>query len=922
MQLTPSQKAAIEHPGRNLQIIACAGSGKTEVVARRVVHLLTPGRPDSLSPGNIVAFTFTKKAAAELKDRIIARTKESLGEIPGMADMFVGTIHGFCLDLLQQEVPEYLKYSVLNDVQQFLFIDRSSKKAGLTSSSDLTGKRLRRWVDTPHYLSAINIVREANLNPEKLRDCSVVGGLAKYRDLLRDKRYFDYSSILEEAASQLADNTSLRERLSDRFRYVIVDEYQDVNPVQERIVRSLHDLGARLCVVGDDDQTIYQWRGSDVSQIMNFAQRYPAVDQVRLNENFRSSPGIIGTARSFVETIAARLPKAMQPAGAQATEPGDIAALHFDTPEDEAQHIATTARALRGLSFTEDRTTRGLAWSDMAVLLRSVKRNGEPITTALKQSGIPYIVSGMTNLFHTREAQAARMLFYFMANREGVDETVLEMTWLAADLGLDQDPLREAIGDLGTARAAAHTETTSRWGAYSIQRVFLSFLETAGVRDERVPDGRGDVVFFNLGKFSQVISDYETIHYHSSPSDKYESFANFLEYRAGDAYSEGWQDNQYVTPDAVQIMTVHQAKGKEWPVVFVPALLRNRFPSAGPRGRSAWHLIPETGVVNASRYKGSPDDERRLFYVAMTRSQKFLHMTWAPIPGHSWYQKKSEFWEETLASPHVKRRRPDYTARAQSEPKPKAGVANVVFSFSDLKYFFECPYHFKLRILYGFNAPIHEALGYGKSLHDALAEVHARVIDGNTPAAGDAQGLIDTHLHVPYAYPALKEKLETAAVAVIRSYLADNATEFGNIEFSEKQVEISLGDGITVNGRIDLVRRKDTHEVTIVDLKSSDRAQPEEVTEKQLHTYALGYQELTGDRPNFVEIYELEGRKRKPRSVDEDFMQDVRDDTLAAANALRGGGFPARPSKRKCSKCDYLQMCSAGLAATATSQST
>lgn len=921
MQLTTSQKAAIEHSGRNLQIIACAGSGKTEVVARRVAHLLTPGRPGSLSPRNIVAFTFTKKAAAELKDRIVARARESHGAVPGMADMFVGTIHGFCLDLLQQEVPEYLKYSVLNDVQQFLFIDRSSNKAGLTSSSDLKGKRLRRWVDTPHYLNAINIAREANVYPQQLRDCSVVGGLAKYRDLLRDKRYFDYSSILEEAASQLANNVSLRERLSERLRYVIVDEYQDVNPVQERIVRSLHDLGARLCVVGDDDQTIYQWRGSDVSQIMSFAERYPGVDQIRLNENFRSSPGVVQTARSFVETIGARLPKAMRPAGTQATETGDIAALSFETPEAEAQHIAAMARALYGTSFTEDGTTRGLAWSDMAVLLRSVKNNGEAVTTALHEADVPYVVSGMTNLFHTREAQAARELFYFMAHREGVDETVLETIWLDAGLGLEQEALRKAIGGLDAARATAHSEAESRWGAYSIQRVFLSFLETAGVREERVPAGRGDVVFFNLGKFSQVISDYETIHYQSAPVDKYESFADFLQYRAESSYSEGGQDNQYVTPDAVQIMTVHQAKGKEWPVVFVPALLRNRFPSAGPRGRSAWHLIPEAGVVNASRYRGSPDDERRLFYVAMTRSQKFLHMTWAPIPGNQLYQRKSAFWEEVLASPHVKRRRPDYTARARSEPTPKAGVENVVFSFSDLKYFFECPYHFKLRILYGFNAPIHEALGYGKSLHDALAEVHARVIDGNTPATGDAQGLVDTHLHVPYAYPALKEKLETAAVAVIRSYLADNATEFGNIEFSEKQVEINLGDGITVNGRIDLVRRKDTGEVTIVDLKSSDRAQPEEVTEKQLHTYALGYQELTGDRPNFVEIYELEGRKRKPRSVDDDFMQDVRDDTLAAARALRGGGFPARPSKSRCSKCDYLQMCSAGLTATATPQS-
>src|SRR6187397_2549566 len=113
MELTESQKRAIAHGGGNLQLIACAGSGKTEVVARRVVHLLTPGRPDSLFPANIVAFTFTDKAAAELKERIHTRTREALGEVPGMAEMFVGTIHAFCLELIKSEAPKYLKYEVL-----------------------------------------------------------------------------------------------------------------------------------------------------------------------------------------------------------------------------------------------------------------------------------------------------------------------------------------------------------------------------------------------------------------------------------------------------------------------------------------------------------------------------------------------------------------------------------------------------------------------------------------------------------------------------------------------------------------------------------------------------------------------------------------------------------------------------------------
>ena len=237
-----------------------------------------------------------------------------------------------------------------------------------------------------------------------------------------------------------------------------------------------------------------------------------------------------------------------------------------------------------------------------------------------------------------------------------------------------------------------------------------------------------------------------------------------------------------------------------------------------------------------------------------------------------------------------------------------------MFSFSDLKYFFECPYQFKLRVLYGFNAPIHEALGYGKSLHDALAEVHARAVRGDIADDTEVPRLVDTHLHTPYAYPALREQLEAAAKRVLHDYLIDNADLFDKIEFSEKSIEINLGGGVSVIGRIDLVRRIDKDEVTIVDLKSSDRAQAEEVTETQLHVYALGYQDLTGRPADYVEIYELDERKRKPRSVDDEFISEVQSKVLEAADALRTSDLPPAPVSGKCAACDYRGMCTAGRA--------
>jgi len=912
VDLTPSQRSAVEFGGRNLQLIACAGSGKTEVVARRVVHLLRPGSKETLAPRNIVAFTFTEKAAAELKERIITRAREELGEVVGLAEMFVGTIHAFCLELLKTEVAKYLKYEVLNEVQQGLFVDRHSKQSGLTTSTDLHGVALKRYRDTPHYITALSILREADLHGTALKGCSIVTGLEAYRGLLDERNYLDYSAILEAAVDVMTNEQDVRERLAERIRYVIVDEYQDVNPVQEAMVWLLHDLGAKVCVVGDDDQTIYQFRGSEVQNILDFAGRYPEVGRISLEENFRSSEGIVETARAFITQNTDRLPKAMKPTGAQSYEPGDIVALASGSPDEEAAYIAQTVKALRGVAIREADGGRGISWSDMAVLLRSVKRNGEPITRALEAAGVPFVVTGMTNLFGAAEAQAARQLFYFLAGRAGADEAVMERAWMGARVGIDESDLRRAIAGASRSKASLTEPDQKRWGLYSIQRVFLTFLEEAGIREERVPDGRGEVVFYNLGKFSQLISDFEAIHYHSKPAEKYESFADFLQYRAEDAYPEGWQDNQYANPDAVRIMTIHQAKGMQWPVVFVPALLQNRFPAKKPGGRAVWHLLPRLGVKGQARFEGTLEDERRLFYVAMTRSQKFLHFTWAPVAGNQLYQRPSEFWDDILASKHVKRRRPDYASRRRLAPTPRAGVANVVFSFSDLKYFFECPYQFKLRILYGFNAPIHEALGYGKSVHDALAEVHARAMRGDVAHPSEVGRLLKTHLHTPYAYPDLRRQLEEAAERVLQDYLRDNRALFDKIEFSEKQIELSLADGVTVTGRIDLVRRIDTGETTIVDLKSSDRAQAEEVTETQLHVYALGYQDLTGRRPDYVEIYELDERKRKPRSVDDDFVVDVKEQVRGAADALRRSDLPAIPTAKKCAVCDYRGMCTAG----------
>jgi DNA helicase II / ATP-dependent DNA helicase PcrA len=232
-------------------------------------------------------------------------------------------------------------------------------------------------------------------------------------------------------------------------------------------------------------------------------------------------------------------------------------------------------------------------------------------------------------------------------------------------------------------------------------------------------------------------------------------------------------------------------------------------------------------------------------------------------------------------------------------------------SFSELKYFFECPYQFKLRFMYGFNAPIHEALGYGKSVHDAMAEIHKRAIDADIVDEQAAEDLVDRHLHVPFAYPALRVDLRRSAVDAVRRYLRGNRDRLARTLYSEQQVQVHFAPGITVDGRIDLIRRLDTNETSIVDFKSTERAQAEDVTRDQLHVYVLGYQDLTGERADLVEVLNLDKDAVSTREVvDDRLLENIEDRIRRAGTSLRDNKLPRHENWcRACDVCDLASLC-------------
>jgi len=907
IKYTKEQLEAINTIDENLQIIACAGSGKTQVISQRIVNILK--LESGIKPQNIVAFTYTEKAAAELKTRVLKLCNEQLPGMKGLVDMYVGTIHSWCLKVLQEHIFEYQKFTVLDDITLKLFIDRNFSRIGM---KDLN---MEIFKDSGYYLQLMSIVRESELTtPSNEIPQDIANALARYEQTLTDAAYFDFTMIMTKAYHHLKSDQAFRNKIGSALKYLIVDEYQDVNPVQEYIINSLVQLGANICVVGDDDQTIYQWRGGDIKYIIEFQERYKEVNPVKLVDNFRSSPAIVEIATRVINNNRYRLPKQMEAKADQVYEQGDILYNSYDSVDDENQFIADQIKKLRGIEFTEKGKTRGLDYSDFTILLRKWKK-AENIIQTLEANNIPFIVGGVNELFSRPEVRASIQIFNYL--NEITDKSVVIDSWTSLSEKITSKDVEKGLVYLDSTKPSKITY----YGQFVLQEIFQTFLEKSAITEEKfVDDGSGtrvgnkneEVIFYNLGMFSQVINDFETIHFMSNPGSKLKNFLNFIRYSAEHVYAEGWLNNNFKTPNAVQIMTVYQSKGLEFPVVFIPGLNKNYLPSQKRGGKSVWHHLPKKLIQGQKRYEGGIEDERRLLYVAITRSQKFLFISRAP--DGKMQGKESEFVAEFSRSSYIfSNKDRDYKDRKFTTPQPKFESSTILLNFSVLKNYFECPYRFKLISMYGFASFINIRMGFGKSVHNVLMEIHKNSLDGIETNLSHLPQLLDTHVHIPYAYDDVKEDMKKKSAEIIKEYLRLNQDDFKNIEFAEKDIQIDLGDGILINGRVDLIKKKDINgdiKTTIIDFKSAEDAQKYDVSMEQLSLYAIGYQELSGEKANFLQVYNMDKNYPDTKEIQIDDLDEMKHKIVSAANKIRHNDLPKTNHVKNCKECRLVKVCS------------
>lgn len=909
MQYTPQQQKAIETIDSNLQIIACAGSGKTQVISQRIVNILKKG---DVEAKNIIAFTYTEKAAAELKTRVLKLCRDQLGNINGLAEMYIGTIHSWCLQAIQDNIFEYQKFAILDEIKLKLFIDKYYSEVGMA------GAGLDRYKDTGRFIGILSVLREAELTEGTELPVEWKDALEDYQRTLHEHSYFDFTTIMTEAIRNLKESKVFQEKVLGKLKYLIVDEYQDVNPIQEELIVQLSKSGCNVCVVGDDDQTIYQWRGGDVTYIQNFQSRYKDVTYIKLEDNFRSTTGVVDVALKCITNNSQRLPKVMNAKGHQQHDEGDIIYNQYVDVESENEFIAETIEKLRGAEFLDKlgAEKRGIDYSDCAILLRTWKK-AKSIMEKLTEKDIPFVVGGVNELFERHEIKAAKAIFHYLS--KDIEEDVLKIYWQSVTPLVKSEDLDEAIAWLNK----KIPKPKMYFATFNLQEIFWTFLEKAKLsedvfRDENhkgvVGNEINEVIFYNLGMFSQIINDFETIHFKDKPVYKLSRFLNFLDYSADGYYPEGWLNNSLKTPNAVQIMTVYQSKGLEFPVVFVPGLNKNYLPIKKPGGKQIWHYIDREWIKDQGRYEGGTEDERRLFYVAITRSQKYLFITRSKE--NRLYQKESEFAKEVSNSDYlISEKSPNYSGLPRLTPSPKLERGAIQLNFSVLKAFFDCPYKFKLISLYGFCLPITERMGYGNSIHNVLMEVHRRYLDGEDVSNIDVGALVETHVHIPYATGVVLDNIKETTRNVAKSYLEENLADFDKIEYAEQEIQIDLGDGIMVNGRMDLIRKVDLDGrelTTIIDFKSRKDSQDQDITMEQLSMYALGYKELTGKTADRLQIYNLDedNNSKHTQRIDNSSIDGIRDKIIYSANEIRDNKLAKTCEVKTCSTCWHKQLCS------------
>ena len=906
--LEDQSRGAVDHRGSHIQIIASAGSGKTEVVSQRVVSLLAEG----VSAREIVAFTFTERAAKELKSRIATRLEQRLGveAVDQLSGLYVGTIHGYCFQFLQQYVPRYETFDVLDESQHVAFLCREASH--LNIKSVVASNRLFEAIEM--FNKSVQVLENELLDPSEMPEPfkSVLEG---YLDSLDKYRLLTFGQQIVRSVSAL-DDPNVAGEIHKSLKHLIVDEYQDVNPAQEALIRKLVAGGAYLTVVGDDDQAIYQWRGSTVRNIISFTERYEGVTTFVLDVNRRSLPDIIATAGRFSRTIIDRLDKEMKPWRSADDGHGreQIVSWACETEQEEAHEIA---QLIANLNAT------GLPFSDIAILARS--RAAYPkILEELAALGIPVQPGGRSGLFEQPEARAIGRLMcslvgYDWRDQRGPSTPIVLEILVEEFVSIFNLSARQRLAfETWLDEMKVLVPATDR-----VADLIGEFYQLLEIFNVRAWDMTNPIVVNRLGTLARITNlfvDYEIVYKRARPDaaiegeqvggqDRgewyYRNLATFiLNYANGEF--DGFEGEEDLLIDAVDLTTVHSSKGLEWPAVFIPSLTANRFPSMYS-GRSQEWLVPRE-MFDAPRYEGGSDDERRLFYVAMTRARDWLSIsrhnkvTKAKVAESPYFPAVGQFFvtPSEIVTPSLKGLAPE--------------DMDLAISYSDLASFMECGLAYRLRQRLGFKPQLAPAIGYGKSIHHVMRVVaNFTQSIGAVPDSTFLNEILDREFFLPNANKVAHRQLKDAARKLVSKYITEYGSDLHRVWQTEYPFELHL-PGVTVSGRADVIIDTGTNgaeSLTLIDYKT--RTSDEAEHDIQLQVYAsAGRREGLEIKDAYV--HDMVASDRISVDVDQVAVLNSEMIVVEMAGKIKRREFDPSPEKTKCGRCDVRAICGSSIA--------
>jgi DNA helicase II / ATP-dependent DNA helicase PcrA len=966
--LSESQHRAITHGDGPLLVIAGAGTGKTRVITERIRHLLESD--SSLLGENILGLTFTKKAAGEMKARVVRAVGERGKEV------VLATFHSFCETLLKEIDPSRL---ALEQVDHWILLRRNLARLKLEKYRRLAepGQFLTDFISffsrcQDELVSCVDYqafadqfaaeveAEKSSLDEDTYKERAeqvalqqeIARAYTASEEILREKRTVALNGLIAEAVALLRSSEKRRRQLQDRFKHILVDEFQDTNIAQLELLHLLGKDSRNIVVVGDNDQAIYRFRGASFGSFKLFLERFTAWREgedstkyrVALTENYRSTPNILRVATQVIgmNEVSPEFPKkVLQP---NLPEGEKVRVVELDSPQNEAIWVADELERIH---------KAGRRWKDFAVLYRQ-HAHRDLIVEELSRRKVPFVITKLSILEHplVRDVLAylrliaspyddiacARVLsapaWHFhaadivrIAERAAKKRGTPLYNVLQAPQGeLPFDPSHGAVPVL-LKFLAEQRKSLHRRAAREILGDLVEWLEIAKRASSQ------DRKYVN--QLGQFLKDWE-------PKSETRGLPEFLEYLDYFEQANGTVSLEEEVPgDAVQLMTVHGAKGLEFPHVFLLRVNSRAFPAGdrAPLFEFPLKLMKEELPQGDFHIQ----EERRLFYVALTRAQERLTIT-------TLTEKKNKvpvFIEDLLMDPAIKRRdirqlaprlrvaevdgttseaplEKDLFAASEGPPKIFCEIAKwaeqfhppcpepMKLSCSAVENYRKCPQQYAFSYLWSLKEGPRATLTFGSVMHTTIKRFMEQVKKGNKLPFEEVQRIYETEWNSSGFEDDYQEtEYKKDGVEQLKAFHAAVLAESLHILEQEKGFELPLANDVTLIGRMDQVNGLGHNEVEIVDYKTGKPKKDVDANKSlQLSIYALAAKEIFEWNPVRLVFYYLLNNSIQVTTRDAKQIVAAEKIIQETAAAIRAREFPAKPGY-VCRSCAYQPICPA-----------